>query len=108
MTRCRKERLAHGFPVDRLNGTALRSCLRRQASRAPSTYRTEESRFAGQLTREAPPPGDMAGALTFRFLAGVSFGSLKGSMVETLVYQDQGPAHELAPLLNGVNLQISR
>ncbi|KAM7293971.1 uncharacterized protein ISCGN_023523 [Ixodes scapularis] len=31
----------------------------------------------------------------------VSFGSLKGSMVETLVYQDQGPAHELAPLLNG-------
>ncbi|KAH8032574.1 hypothetical protein HPB51_026027 [Rhipicephalus microplus] len=34
----------------------------------------------------------------------VSFGSLKGSMVETLVYQDQGPAHELAPLLNGSRL----
>lgn len=55
-------------PVDRLNGTTLRSCLRWHASRA------EGSRFAGQLTQEAPPAGDRAGALTFRFLAGWAFG----------------------------------
>lgn len=47
----------------------------------------------------AAPP--RAASRTSGNLKRVSFGSLKGSMVETLVYQDQGPAHELAPLLNG-------
>uniref|UniRef100_A0A023G6Z1 Uncharacterized protein n=1 Tax=Amblyomma triste TaxID=251400 RepID=A0A023G6Z1_AMBTT len=59
----------------------------------------EPASMAQDQQEPAAPP--RAASRTSGNLKRVSFGSLKGSMVETLVYQDQGPAHELAPLLNG-------
>ncbi|KAL3219583.1 hypothetical protein MRX96_030338 [Rhipicephalus microplus] len=61
----------------------------------------EPASMAQDQQEPAAPP--RAASRTSGNLKRVSFGSLKGSMVETLVYQDQGPAHELAPLLNGGN-----
>ncbi|XP_075525887.1 uncharacterized protein LOC142557727 [Dermacentor variabilis] len=59
----------------------------------------EPASMAQDQQEPAAPP--RTASRTSGNLKRVSFGSLKGSMVETLVYQDQGPAHELAPLLNG-------
>ncbi|KAH6922798.1 hypothetical protein HPB50_019089 [Hyalomma asiaticum] len=87
-----------GFVVCCFSRRAEEGCaMRRTLPRPPGPLGGKLERRLGDSSRRQRRDRRERAVDTRR----VSFGSLKGSMVETLVYQDQGPAHELAPLLNG-------